>query len=181
MTQKRRKEAALKCPGAYAAVIAVALASGAAAGAMPSGVAAFVRHHRLARYTLALADLNGDGRPEALIYAMATAGAGGRADLCGSGGCELYVLSPTPTGYRAVTAVSVARPPIRVLPTATHGWRDLGVMVAGGGIIRGYEARLRFDGRSYPRNPSVAPAVRLTGRAGRQVIGEEAARLAPAP
>lgn len=125
----------------------------------PLGVVAFAQDHKLTRYTVALADLDGDKRPEALIYAMATSDGDGQADLCGSGGCDLYVLALTPNGYRQVTDLSVAQPPVWVLPTITNGWRDLGVMVSGGGIIRGYEARLRYDGHSYPNNPTVAPAI----------------------
>lgn len=126
-----------------ATIAGLITAAGMAAPTAPSGVAAFIRDHKLTRYTVALADLDGDKKPEALIYAMATSKGGGQADLCGSGGCDLYVLAMTPTGYREITDISVARPPVRVLPTTTHGWRDLGVMVAGGGIVRGYEARLR--------------------------------------
>ncbi|WP_380785161.1 hypothetical protein [Sphingomonas sp. R86521] len=137
----------------------------------PQGVAAFVQDHHLTRYSVALVDLNSDNRPEALIYAMSTADRG-PANLCGSGGCDLYVLSLTATGYRQVTDISITRPPIRVLPTITYGWHDLGVLVSGGGIISGYEARLRFDGHSYPSNPTVSPATRLKGPVGKQVIGE---------
>lgn len=99
-----------------------------------------------------------------------------------SGGCVLYVLSLTPTSYRRVASISITRPPIRVLPTITHGWHDLGVLVTGGGIIPGYEARLRFNARSYPSNPTVPPATRLKDTAGKQVIGEEAGWMPkPAP
>lgn len=83
----------------------------------------------------------------------------------------------TPTGYREITDISVARPPVRVLATSTRGWRDLGVMVAGGGIARGYEVRLRYDGHSYPDNPTVSPAVRLQAIAGKQIIGEDAGEM----
>lgn len=152
------------------AVTFVALISGAmASAAIPPGITAFVRDHHLTRYSVALTDLDGDHRPEAVVYAVAMAG-GGEADLCGSGGCDLYVLSLSPTGYRKVTAISISRPPIRVLPTITHGWHDLGVLVAGGGIIPGYEARLRFNGRTYPSNPSILPATHLKGPAGKVII-----------
>ena len=164
----------MKHLGKWVAITVMALATGtvAAGAATPPGVDAFVQDHHLTRYSVALADLNGDDRPEALIYAMATAGGGGQADLWGSGGCVLYVLSLAPTGYQQVTNILITRPPIRVLPTVTHGWHDLAVLVAGGGINPGYEARLRFDGRSYPSNPTVPPVIRLKGEAGKLVISE---------
>ena len=37
------------------------------------------------RYASGWADLNGDGRPEALVYMMS-------GNYCGSGGCDLYHL-----------------------------------------------------------------------------------------
>jgi hypothetical protein len=138
------------------AAMAVALLSATAASARtPPDLAAFVRGHVLTRSRIAQADLNGDGRPEALIYGMDTAG-GGDADLCGTGGCNLYILSPTESGYRLMTKMTVTRPPVRVLPATTHGWHDLGVLVAGGGI-ESRQARLRFDGTGYPSIPPCLP------------------------
>ena len=147
----------------------VSLLATAAIAAIPAGAIEFVHDHRLTRYSVGLTDLNDDGRVEALVYAMDASG-GGRADFCGSGGCDLYVLSLGRKSYRVVTAISVSRPPIGVLPTKTHGWHDVAVDIAGGGIIPGYQARLRFNGRTYPENPTVAPATRLTGPAERVVI-----------
>lgn len=144
-----------------------------ASAAPPPGVTAFVKDHQLARYNIAETDLDGDGHPEALIYAMATTQGANRADLCGSGGCNLYVLALAATRYRLVTAIAITHPPIRVLPAISHGWHDLGVKIAGGGVIPGYEARLRFDGRSYPSNPTILPAVRSAESAGRTVIGAD--------
>ena len=137
------------------------------------GVVAFVKDHHLTRYSVVLVDLDGDKRPEALIYAMSTIAGGLQSDECGSGGCDLYVLSLTSTGYRQISDISITRPPIRVLPSITRGWHDLGVMVAGGGIINGYEARLRFDGGSYPTNPTVSPAVRVKAVVGKVVIASD--------
>lgn len=91
------------------------------------------------------------------------------------------MLSLTPSGYRRVTNISITQAPIRVLPTVTHGWHDLGVLVVGGGIIPGYEARLRFDGHSYPSNPSIPPAIRLKTVIGKQVIGTQASILTASP
>lgn len=151
--------------------IAMILLGAASSNAtMTPGVMAFVKEHHLTRYSVALVDLDGDKRPEALIYAMSTTAGGLQSDKCGSGGCNLYVLSLTPTGYRQISDISVTLPPIRILPRITHGWHDLGVTVAGGGIIKGYEARLRFDGQSYPTNPTVPPAIRLKAKVGKVVI-----------
>jgi hypothetical protein len=135
----------------------------------PPGVTAFVRDHQLTRYSVALTDLDNDRRPEALVYAM-DHGNGRGGGLCGSGGCELYVLSLKARPYRVITNISLTRPPIRVLATMAHGWRDLAVRVAGGGIVPGYEARLRFNGRTYPENPTVSPATHLGRPSGKVVI-----------
>lgn len=118
---------------------------------------------RLDRYRAAAADLNGDGRPEVLAYAES-------AGQCGSGGCTLYILARQGSDWRVVSRLSVTHPPIRVLESKTRGWRDLAVRVAGGGIHAGYAVRLRFDGRRYPGNPTLAPRLRPGGAAGRTVL-----------
>jgi hypothetical protein len=116
------------------------------------------------RYASALVDLNGDGRREALVYLVGP-------DWCGSGGCHLLILTRDRSAWRLVTRTSVTNAPIRVLSTSSRGWRDIGVRVAGGGI-RAYEARLIFNGRSYPSNPSlIEPARRQP--AGTVVISDD--------
>lgn len=175
----RIQEAVLSRLRTYTAatVMAMTLAASVSSAATPAGVTAFLRDHDITVYTVALVDLNGDKRPEALVYALANSESHGEANLCGNGGCFLYVLSLTKTSYRQVQNISITRPPISVLPSIHHGWHDLGVLLAGGGIIPGYEMRLRFDGRRYPSNPSMFPAIRLIGAAGKQVISEEAGRM----
>jgi hypothetical protein len=59
-----------------------------------------------------------------------------------------------------------------VLETTTNGWRDISVRVAGGGIVPGYEAILPFNGKTYPGNPSVAPARRARGTSPGKVLIE---------
>ncbi|MEP9402610.1 hypothetical protein [Sphingomonas sp. VNH70] len=135
-----------------------------AALATPDAAAFIRRELGLVRYRTAAVDLNGDGAPERLVLAQDRA-------ACGSGGCVLYVLTPARRGgFRIVTRMTVARAPVRVLATTTRGWRDLGVTVAGGGVPRPYVARLRFDGRRYPTNPTVAPATMLRRPTGRIVL-----------
>lgn len=103
------------------------------------------------RYFARFVDLNGTESKEVIVYLMG----GG---WCGSGSCATMILAPEKSSYRVVTSITITWPPIRILETRSHGWRDIGVWVQGGGIQPGYEAVLQFDGKEYPSNPSVAPA-----------------------
>lgn len=124
----------------------------------------YIRDHlRLTSIKEVSVDLNGDGRSELVVYADGP-------ENCRSGGCDLYILTPSGEGYRQVMDASVSRLPIRLLKTSSHGWRDIGVMVAGGGITTAYEARLRFDGRNYPENPTVPPATALRHTEGQIIL-----------
>lgn len=111
---------------------------------------------RSARYLLAFRDLNGDGTPEAIVYLIGS--------WCGSGGCSMFILTPKGSSWRIVTNIRITRPPIYVLSDKSKGWHSIGVWVQGGGIQPGYEAELRFNGKTYPTNPSMPPARRLEGK-----------------
>lgn len=106
------------------------------------------------RYFSAYADLNGDGRAEAVVYTI-----GPR--ICGSGGCETHVLSRGKDGYEHVSSIGLTRPPIVASKSRTEGWRDLIVFVQGGGIVEGYNVRLTFEVGIYPE--SAANVVPLHG------------------
>jgi hypothetical protein len=127
---------------------------------------------RTTRYSAAFVhlkddDLKDDGRAQVIVYLLSP-------DWCGSGGCSVLILAPAGESYKIVTRTTITRPPIRVLSTKTNGWHDLGVGVGGGGILRGYEARLRFNGKKYPSNPTVPPAQRLQKNAeGKVVISDD--------
>ena len=77
---------------------------------------------------------------------------------CGSGGCNMDIIERRGKTFRIIASTTITRLPIRVLDSQTNGWRDIGVFVAGGGILPGYEARLRFNGKKYPSNPSMQPS-----------------------
>jgi hypothetical protein len=115
------------------------------------------------RYIAAFYDLNGDGVPEAVVYLLSN-------DSCGSGGCNTLVLARAGDSWRVVTSLTITWPPIRVLQSTANGWHSLEVSVGGGGSRSGYEAELRFNGKSYPRNPSVPPARRSARTAGTVII-----------
>jgi len=119
---------------------------------------------RATRYALAFTDLNADGSPEAIIYLVGK-------KWCGSGGCDTLILARNRRSWRVVSNIKITRPPIYVLTSTSKGWRSIAVWVQGGGIQRGYEAELRFDGRAYPKNPTIPPAQRVERRPdGEEVI-----------
>jgi hypothetical protein len=115
------------------------------------------------RYHSASIDLNGDGLNEVIAYVYGQY-------VCGTGGCETLVLSPTASGYRIVSKIAISRPPIAVLPVKDKSWRRLAVFVVGGGIQPGYYAELRFDGKTYPENPTIVPAHPLRGKPNGTVV-----------
>ena len=115
------------------------------------------------RYVAAFRDLNDDGTPEAIVYLI------GRK-WCGSGGCNTLILTRDGASWRVVATITITRPPIRVLRDSSNGWHSIGVWVQGGGVQPGYEAELRFDGETYPRNPSALPARRSKTPTGEVVI-----------
>jgi hypothetical protein len=121
------------------------------------------------RFVAAFADLNSDGRPEAIVYLTSN-------DWCGSGGCTTLILVPDGDSWRLLTKTPITRPPIRLLRTRSNGWRNIGVWVQGGGIQPGYQAELRFDGKTYPSNPSMPPARPLAGMAEGEMLIAPGAR-----
>ena len=74
--------------------------------------------YRDARYVLAWADLDGDRRPEALVYVISR-------NFCGAAGCRLYVYRPEQGGWYQETSVFDVRPPFTILNARTRGWHDL--------------------------------------------------------
>jgi hypothetical protein len=115
------------------------------------------------KYFNAFVDLAGNGTKEAVVYLAGP-------EICGSAGCDTLVLMPDGSTYRVVATIGISRPPIEVLPTSSNGWHDLAVWVQGGGIQSGYEAQLRFNGNTYPNNPTISPATPLEGTTPRQII-----------
>lgn len=99
------------------------------------------------RYFSAFADLNGDGRDEAIVYTIGP-------KVCGSGGCETHVFTPGKDGYQYVSSTILTRPPVLLPAFSNEGWRDLIVVVRGGGVLEPYNASLTFNGIAYPESAS---------------------------
>lgn len=116
------------------------------------------------RYIAAFRDLNGDGKDEAIVYVISNG-------LCRSGGdCPTLVLRQAGRTWEIVTKIMVTRPPVRVSTGTYNGWHNIGVWVLGGEGQSGYEAELRFDGKTYPRNAADPSLPRLEGESDGEMV-----------
>ena len=113
----------------------------------------YARDNGEIRYFAAAINLNVEGYPEIIVHVVGDT-------VCGSGGwCDTLVFTPSGTAFRHVATIRSTRPPIRVSPVRSHDWRNLIVTVSGGDG-RPRDVELRYDGTSYPSNPTTAPAHR---------------------
>ncbi|ATG92122.1 hypothetical protein [Methylomonas koyamae] len=115
------------------------------------------------QYIAAFRDLNTDWTPEAIVYLTGS-------KWCGSGGCTTLILAKDGGSWKIVTKITISRPPIRVLSDVSHGWHNISVWVQGGSIKTGYDAELIFNGKTYPKNPTVPPARQLKEQSTGEVV-----------
>lgn len=116
------------------------------------------------RYLYNRVDLNGDGRPETLVYVSGLA-------WCGSAGCVAFVFQTVGDSYELVTHISGVELPVIVSQKKTNGWNELIGYVRWGEVegqtLRDYYGVLRYDGRTYPDQFPGSPPL----GAGDHVIG----------
>jgi hypothetical protein len=103
-------------------------------------------------YRSAEIDLNGDNKKDALVLLQGM-------NWCGSGGCTMLIFQGTGGGFRLVSHITLVREPVIVSETRTKGWRDIIVHVSGGGDVEGHNIPLKFNGSTYPTNPSLERAL----------------------
>lgn len=115
------------------------------------------------KYVAAFTHLNDTTNIYAIVYLMGE-------DWCGSGGCQTLVFKRNGTNWEIVSRTLITRPPIIILDKKCHGWHSISVKVSGGGILHPYSAELNFNGKSYPINPTMPPAVRVNEPKGDIVI-----------
>jgi hypothetical protein len=148
------------------------VSSGSAEQSLEPSLQAFLQNYlrelspiedKTTRYLYNLNDLNGDGKKEVIVYVMGDS-------WCGSGGCTTLILEPQGSYYKVVTKLTITNLPICLLKTSSHGWHSLTVWVHRGGVLSPYEAELRFDGKTYPENPTVPPARPFDGKVKRDVL-----------
>jgi hypothetical protein len=132
---------------------------GAAPSAPEESLKRFLRTidaDRSTRYIARLRNLNQNRGPEAIVYMIGE-------KWCGSGGCDTLILIPEAGSWKILADITITRLPIYVSTGTFRGWHSIGVWVQGGGIQPGYEAELRFNGNTYPENPTVRPAANRGG------------------
>ncbi|MGF1735710.1 hypothetical protein [Photobacterium satsumensis] len=95
------------------------------------------------RYLTGSADLNNDGVAEHFVLIQ-------DSYFCGSGGCTAAIFDQT---GNIISQMSVVKPPVLLTDSTSNGWQDF--MVWSNGAFR----LMKYNGSSYPTNPSLAPEV----------------------
>ncbi|MEO8385059.1 MAG: hypothetical protein ABI583_07455 [Betaproteobacteria bacterium] len=131
-------------------IIAAALLCGASAKAqVPKGlneaIQVFARGEKVEGYSYSMADLNNDGKQEALVLMS--------GDWCGSGGCSLAIFKATDRGFKFLSSSTISQEPISVLKEVRYGWQTL--VVSTNFDARQVHALMRYNGARYPLNPSI--------------------------
>lgn len=90
-------------------------------------------------------DLNDDGNKEIFVGVTGSY-------FCGTGGCSPYLLD---NQGNVITHFSVSDYPVVIDNHKTNGWKDLFIR------SNGKDRIVTFDGKKYPSNPSILPAMKV--------------------
>jgi len=114
------------------------------------------------KFRYAIADLNDDGNREYLVEFR-------NSYFCGSGGCTYMLLD---SNFDLITRFTVSDSPFIISDNRSSGWRDLIIPEGGSYHV------MKFDGNTYPSNPSVEPEVMLDAMADSiRLLDEESGEL----
>lgn len=97
-------------------------------------------------------DLNDDGTYEIFAFLVGPY-------VCGTGGCSAVIFKQDDGEYKVLSQFSLVRNPIIISNKKTNGYSDIIMNVSGGGI-ESFFAELKYDGTTYPSNPSVQPKIK---------------------
>lgn len=103
------------------------------------------------RYYYNKIDLDGDGTPEIFAYLVGTY-------VCGTGGCSAVIFKQRNEEYVLLARFSLVNNPVIISDNTTKGYKDIIMHIYGGGI-ESFFALLKYDGSTYPSNPSTQPKV----------------------
>ena len=106
------------------------------------------------QYEFTRIDLDGDGRREGLVLLQSPHQA-----WCMDYGCTMYIFRAHDEGFSYLSEVSPVRGPLVVMDTRTNGWRDIIAYVSGRSGWDAKNVALRYDGKSYPAQPALQPAI----------------------
>jgi hypothetical protein len=101
------------------------------------------------KFRYAVTDLNDDGNREYLVEFR-------NSYFCGSGGCTYMLLD---SNFDLITRFTVSESPFIISEERTSGWRDLIIPQGSSYHV------MKFDGNTYPGNPSVEPEIMLDAEA----------------
>jgi hypothetical protein len=104
-----------------------------------------------ARYYYNKIDIDDDGKPEIFAYLVGSS-------FCGTGGCSAAIFKEKKNNYYLLARFSIVKNPVIISDSKTKGYKDIIMNVYGGGIVP-FFARLKYDGTTYPSNPSIQPKV----------------------
>jgi len=111
------------------------------------------------RYYYNKVDLNEDGNPEVFVYLVGS-------PVCGTGGCSAAIFKQVNEEYILLSKFTLVNNPVIINNSKTNGYRDIIMYVSGGGI-ESFFAWVKYDGTTYPTNPSVQlkvnPGTKLQG------------------
>lgn len=103
------------------------------------------------RYYYNKVDLNEDGNPEIFAYVVGL-------PVCGTGGCSAVIFKQENEEYTLLSQFTLVNNPVIISNSKTKGYRDIIMHVSGGGI-ESFFAWIKYDGTTYPSNPSIQPKV----------------------
>ena len=78
--------------------------------------------------------------------------------LCGTGGCSAAIFKEGNGDYNLLSRFSLVNNPVIISNSKTKGYKDIIMNVYGGGI-ESFFALIKYDGTTYPSNPSIQPKV----------------------
>ncbi|NCT41112.1 MAG: hypothetical protein GW778_05580 [Alphaproteobacteria bacterium] len=99
-------------------------------------------------YNFVRFDLNGDKLREAIVMIKSPYGY-----WCGTHGCVMVVMKAHDNGFSLVNTIQPVREPIYISRAKVNGWHNLLVRVSGR-WTKTKNVALRFDGKTYPKDPS---------------------------
>ena len=105
-------------------------------------------HNENARYEVGFVDLNNDQIQDAVVYLN-------DRNWCGSGGCTTFILKGVKSGFEFQSKVMIVKKPIVISQSKSNGYMDIIVNTGGVGSVV-----LKFNGKTYPLNPSTQPPVK---------------------